>query len=66
MTFSRHDLDLRMGPHEALHLVEDLIDTCDIGRNGGKSEEGALAKILVIQFCRGDTESAAGSVEEVM
>jgi hypothetical protein len=48
MAFSRYDLEFGMRPHEALHRVEDLIDAGDIGRYGGKSEEGTLAKILVI------------------
>jgi len=52
-----------VGPHEALHLVEDLIDMGDVPGDGGKAEKGASSKILVVQLRCRDAVAAARGVE---
>ncbi len=65
MTFARNDFELGMGPDETLHLVEDLVDVRNAGRNGGKSKEGALAEVLMLQLRGRDAIAASGRVEQV-
>ena len=62
-TIPGYDLEFGVGPHEALHLVEDLIDMGDVPGDGGKAEKGASSKILVVQLRCRDAVAAARGVE---